>query len=311
MGDGGLMDGDDLFGVFLPSNEWHCYILQTAVWAAKELGLDGIEKEAESYYGDALACTLDAMERGAIAEPDGSRWIPGVPDKTCGSKFSATCAIYPHRIIDPHGELANGTMGKLTDVLSPGGVPVGMGWMKEGCWVATAIDTISYAAMERGENDLAASFLYPTLNHGTPLFSWCEERMPEPGTEVTSGDRQHTWTPLSVNRFVRDSLIMEDGDTLHICRASQRHWLMDGKRIAVRNANTHWGKVDFSLERNGDKVGFELTFNEAAKPPAADEKKRPGKVVLYIRTLENETIHEFYSNPYANSQIPRVSFNCP
>jgi hypothetical protein len=131
--------------------------------------------------------------------------------------------------------------------MSPGGLPLNTGWMPNGLWVAIALDNLAEAHLARDEGDEAASLLYATLNHATPLITWCEERGPEPGAKETTGDRQHLWTPVAVVRAVRDSLVMEDGVDLHLGRGIPRHWFSTGKPIGIQEAATHFGDVSYEM----------------------------------------------------------------
>jgi hypothetical protein len=280
MGDGGLMDGDDYYGYFIPSNVWHCFIIKLALWSAKELKLADKAKEVQGFLDDALECTLDAIRHGAILESDGTKWIPGVPGKTSGSRFAATNSIYPCELIDPFDELANGTLKKLESNKSEGGIPKDLGWLKGGLWVALALDNLAYAHIEREEYDDAAAYLYPTLNHGTPLYTWCEERLPEPGAARITGDIQHTWTPHIVNRFLRDCLLMERGNILHVASVTDRSWLADGLSLGVERANTHFGIVKYSIKRENSKT-IKVDFS-------LEEKIKPEKIVVHFRLPEKE-----------------------
>jgi len=49
-----------------------------------------------------------------------------------------------------------------------------------------------------------------------------------------------------LERF-RNMLVMEDGQSLWLARATPRAWLEQGKRIAVRNAPTHFGVVAYEI----------------------------------------------------------------
>lgn len=42
-------------------------------------------------------------------------------------------------------------------------------------------------------------------------------------------------------------LVMEEGETLWLARATPRAWLKQGKRTAVRNAPTHFGTVAYEI----------------------------------------------------------------
>jgi hypothetical protein len=166
-------------------------------------------------------------------------------------------AAFPTRLLDPHDPLITGTLKYIEAHMSPGGIPIHTGWMKDGMWVAITLDNIAETHLVRDEGDIASKLLYATLNHGTPLYTWCEERGQEPNTKQTSGDRQHLWTPVSVVRFVRDALVMEDPDTLHLARGIDRSWLGSGKTVAVESAPTHFGAISYDLKF--DKASLKLT----------------------------------------------------
>jgi len=247
MGDCGLMGEDDSFyGVFLAHNILAVFADAMTVAAAEILGKIADLPELRHIHETGRADLLVAMDRGAIQESD-YRWIPGVPGHTCGSRWGALYAAFPCRILPPNHELITGTIRKLESRISPGGIPVHTGWMKDGMWVAITLDNLAEVLLLRGQGDAAVRYLYATLNHGTPLYTWCEERGQEPGAKECTGDRQHLWTPVAVARFIRDLLVMEDGQTLLLAHGTARHWLEQGKKIAITNAITHFGVVSYEI----------------------------------------------------------------
>ena len=182
MGDAGLMNDGDLYGVFLPHNIWAVYADRLAVKAAKILGRTADLAELQKIYETARDDLLQAIRRGAI-QADGYR-----------------------------------------------------------------------AHLARGNGDAAARYLYATLNHGTPLYTWCEERGQEPGTSKCSGDRQHLWTPVAVVRAIRDSLVWEEGDGLRLALGTDRSWLAGGKPVGIADAPTHFGRVSYQLQYDSAKA---------------------------------------------------------
>jgi hypothetical protein len=157
-------------------------------------------------------------------------------------------ALFPCELLPPNHELIDGTLRHIEAHLSPGGIPINTGWMSDGMWVAITLDNIAEAHLARGNGDAATEYLYAVLNHGTPLYTWCEERGQEPGTQKTSGDRQHLWTPVAVVRAVRDCLVMEQGDELHLALGVPRSWLASGQPGGVDHAPTHFGLISYSVQ---------------------------------------------------------------
>ncbi len=245
MGDCGLRGEDGSFyGVFLPHNILAVYADAAALEAAEILGREEDLPELRRIHRAGLDDLLSALDRGAITE-DGYRWIPGVPGQTLGSRWGVLYAAFPCGILPPHHELITGTLRKCEARMSPGGQPVHTGWMKDGMWVAITLDNIAELLLLRDEGEKAAAYLYSSLNHGTPLYSWCEERGQEPGAKECAGDRQHLWTPVAVARFIRDALVLEDGGVLHLCRGAARQWY---QKLAVEKAPTHFGLVSYAIK---------------------------------------------------------------
>jgi hypothetical protein len=217
--------------------------METASMLGKADEAEELRKICETGHAD----LVQALTAGAIKE-DGYAWIPGVAGKTCGSRWGALNALLPCGTLPADHELITGTIKQLRAHMSPGGLPLNTGWMQNGLWVAIALDNLAEAHLARDEGDEAAALLYATLNHATPLVTWCEERGPEPGAKETTGDRQHLWTPVAVVRAVRDSLVMEDGrGNLHLGRGIPRHWFATKKPIGIQNASTHFGNVTYEM----------------------------------------------------------------
>jgi hypothetical protein len=252
MGDAGLMDDGDLYGVFYPHNIWAVYADRLSVEAAEILGKTDDLPELRRIYETARADLLQSLERGSIPE-NGYRWIPAVPGKTSGSLWGGLNALFPCRLLTPDHPLITGTIRHMEARLSKGGIPIHTGWLANGMWVAITLDNLAEAHLARGNGDAAARYLYAVLNHGTPLYTWCEERGQEPGTAECTGDRQHLWTPVAVVREIRDSLVMEQEDGLHLAAGTAREWLGSGKPVGIKDAATHYGPVSYAMRYDKEK----------------------------------------------------------
>jgi hypothetical protein len=263
-GDCGLVDGDDYYGVYYPHNFWATFADGCTYAAAKILNRPEL-KEVELIYQTALKDLLASLENGAIEE-EGYRWIPGAPGKTTGSRWGALNALYPCQLLPADHELITGTIMKMESQMSPGGIPIHTGWQKDGMWVAMTLDNLAQALLVRGESEKVGEYLYATLNHGTPVYTWCEERGQLPGDTNCTGDRQHLFTPVAVIRCVRDMFVMEEDDGLHIGRAVHRSWLVSGQVIGVRNAPTHFGEVSWELQydKEAGKISGWVEFPESS-----------------------------------------------
>ncbi len=246
MGDCGLMNDNDLYGFFIPHNIWAVYADKLAAEAAEILGKTNDLPELRRIHETARRDLIECMNRGAI-QANGYRWIPGVPGKTTGSRWGVLNAFTPTGLLDGDDPLIKGTLQFIESNMSKGGQPIHTGWMADGSWVAITIDNLAETYLALGDGDTAIRYLYSSLNHATPLTTWCEERGQEPGTAQCSGDRQHLWTPVALVRCVRDCLVMESGDGLNLALGVDRGWMASGAPVGISKASTHFGEVSYEV----------------------------------------------------------------
>ena len=253
MGDCGLMDGNSIYGYFYSHNIWAVFADSLSYCAAKILDKKEDEKEMKQIYKQAKFDLLMSMKKGAIKEKDEVSWLASTPGKKGGSSWGLMSAIFPTSLLSPHDSLMSGTIKHYTTNVSPGGLHLHTGWQWDGMWAAISLNDYAEAYLVRGESDKANELLYAVLNHGTPLYSWCEERGKFPNTIKKYGDLQHLWTPIATVRFIRDMLIMEDRQTLHLARGINREWLYSGKKIGVEKASSYFGDVSYQLSFDKEK----------------------------------------------------------
>jgi len=291
MGDGGLMNGSDFFGVFYPHNNLAVYADRLSVEAGEALNATDELPALRQIHEAALQDLRASLRAGAMRE-DGFQWIPGSPSNPSGSRWGALYTLYPCETLDADDPLITGTLKKIEGHISPGGQPVHTGWMEDGAWAAITLDNVAEAHLELGDSDAAIAYLYSTLNHGTPLYTWCEERGLEPQTKKTSGDRQHLWTPVAVVRFLRDSLVMEQSGSLHLGLATARSWLRQGGTVGVRNAPTHFGNVSYQIKSDVDNGVIRAEI-------AAPTREKPKQVFLHLRHPQSKQMREIKVNGVA------------
>lgn len=281
-GDCGLMNDDDMYGIFLPHNLWSVYADRVAMEAAQVVGTHAEAEELRGIYEAGLADLMVAMERGAITEGD-HRWLPGVPGKTSGSLWGGLNALFPCGLLAPDHGLVTGTLKHMESRLSPGGIPIHTGWMPNGMWVAITLDNLAETHLRLGNGDAAARYFRATLNHGTPLFTWCEERGQEPNTAECTGDRQHNWTPIAVTRCLRDMLVMEQGETLHLALGADREWLASGRPLGITGSATEFGKVGYTLRLDPET---QVVTGEVE----LSERRGPDRMVVHLRLPDGRKV---------------------
>jgi len=86
--------------------------------------------------------------------------------------------------------------------------------------------------------------------HASRTNGWTEEIFLD--TRQGTGDMPHGWAAAQFVHFLRNALVYEDNDVLHLCWGAREDWLNNG--ITVRRAPTRFGAVDFDLRKSSDSV---------------------------------------------------------
>ena len=258
MGDCGMMNRGDYYGVFYPHNILSVAADLKTLEAAKILGKEEdvllLAKLCEEAK-DALMTSI----RANLAEVDGCRIIPSVAGAPLTSLYGCLYALFPAGLLNGDDPIVRDTVRLIENgKQSEGGLPIGMGWMRDGLWVAMALSNVARAYLRMGLYADAAKYLYPAFNHASPFVTWCEERGAEAGAAKISGDRQHLWTPLSVCQYLTEALFFEDDEAIHICAGIMPEWLSEGKEISVKGYRSHYGKTDFAVKNTGGDYAFSL-----------------------------------------------------
>lgn len=281
MGDCGLKDGNDFFGVFYPHN---CYAIlsdRITAKAAKILGFSDDAAEISAWVTEAENALIASLRAEAVNDGNGSVHIPSGPTaKTGTSRFGALLA-YMTDILEFADPLIQGTLKWLESDLSEGGLPLNLGWLKNGLWVAIALDEISAAYLKAGLGDNAVNYLYPTVNHASPFTTWCEERGKEPSSTSKTGDMEHLWTPVALCRYLLDALCFTTENGLRLASGTPREWLEEGKTLGITGLRVPGGAViEYTIAR--EKKECLSFFMHTDKP------EKLGVIELALRLPEQD-----------------------
>ncbi len=280
MGDAGLMNGNDYYGVYYPAN---CQALGADLYTLKVAEILGKTEdiaELTAICEEAKTDLLTSMRTNIVTSGEHA-FIPGIATASNSSLYGCLFSFYPCDILGADDPMVQSTLKYVQSKrISEGGLPMGTGWLADGLWVAMALDNFAAAYLRMGLYDEAAAYLYPVLNHASRFVTWCEERGAEAGSAVKTGDMQHLWTPLSVCSYVLDALCFTDGDTLHLCAGLPRDLLADGKKLSVKGLCTELGKLTMKLENRNGRIKWSVRFD---RPEQNDLS-----VVLHLRTPEGD-----------------------
>ena len=221
--------------------------LRVTAGLAREFGTNEELAELEAAYEDARQCLLRSMELCAVAF-QGGRYVPAsIVPQGGGSTANCVAFAYPGRLVPYDHPLVSGTLVWYESHPTRTGIPLGGGWLAEGIWPGGAIDCPAPVYLRRGEIDRLSNLVYGGLNCASPVWTWPEERGPDPGSSLTSGDLQEAWFPVHFCRLLRDCLLYEEDGVLHLAKGVPRFWYTLGGAIGVQRVPSHFGTVSYCI----------------------------------------------------------------
>ncbi len=130
--------------------------------------------------------------------------------------------------------------------------------------------------LERGEIERVLLGFYGSLAYGMSRGTWSGVEL----TNILTGNNWPTLPHLRSGtqqlRLLRNMLVREDGDRLVLAQAAPQHWLADGKRVAVLDAPTHFGKVSYTIDSHADQGRIAVKLDPPGRTPAK-------AIVLHLR----------------------------
>jgi hypothetical protein len=143
-------------------------------------------------------------------------------------------------------------------------------------WAYIAVDYgLSY--LRRGEPDRAADWFYVYVDHASGCLDWgegvdtkavfTEYDPPRPGIRA-GGQMPHGWASAMYVSYLRNLMLQEQGNDLHIAPGTPRKWLGQSQPIGVEHAPTQFGTVSYKLQADPDRetIHGRITLNPQRKP---------------------------------------------
>jgi hypothetical protein len=248
---------------------WAVGGLRAVAGVAQDIGFTGdaayLERVASEYM-EALEASWAAVEKRL-----GRRVMPIAPDRDIDSaSVGVVAAVYPLGIMSPDEEIMSNTLRELIDkcfyrdVLYHGILHCGLN---------------AYLSLQVGQclmknRDPYALTIFDSLvSMATPTWTFPEAINPLTGGGAY-GDGHHGWAVCEFLNFLRNMLLVEEGDRLALLKLSKPEWFAPGNVIGVDKAATFFGEVSYSVECADDTVTFNLP-GAFERPPAAIELNVP------------------------------------
>lgn len=256
-------DNEDITGHVTGHDFWALAGLHGAISIAEGLGRRADATAFRRDYASLRDALLARLRR--VTATTGGYILPGL-DARGGQDWGNMMAVYPERVLDPHDAMVTATLDSTRARYAEGVMTYG-----DGFWLHDYL-TMKNTETEviRGDQQPALEELYAVLLHTSATHAGFETSIRPWGARDFGGNlTPHGWFAACYRTLLRDMLVREAGDTLHLLSVLSPAWLAPGDSVVVRGAPTDFGPVSFRLDVLGDS-GATLTMAAAfIRPPAA------------------------------------------
>ena len=270
--------------------------------------------EAAAYRRDIIEAFTEAMRRSPVVRLRDGRWVPHVPSEVHrrGRSYGwipetlegAICLVITG-LLDPFDRRSTWILDDFEDNLclseqygySLTGEAFERRWFSHGGVSQQANllrNPIAYLARDEVKHFLRAAFNAFAVTYFPDTRMMTEHALPEIGDWF--GDHYKSSDEANAASYVRLMFVMERGDDLWLGAAIPRYWLVDGRRIGIENAATHFGPMSVVLESRAATGEIEMRIDPPRRNPPRVVHARfrhPEKKRLVRCTVDGKPCNRF------------------
>ncbi len=254
-------DNENISGHLTGHNFWALAGLKNAIALANGIGATADAKAFQREYDDYFAAFKNVLDQQTAATHG---YIQPSLDSTGGQDWGNMLAVYPEIILDPHDPMVTATLNATRAKYQEGITTYGDGKFLHHYLTMKNTETETI----RGDQQMAIEELYAMLVHTSSTHAGFEFAIRPWGTrDFGLNLSPHGWFAAKFRAALRNMLIREQGDDLHLLSVTSPEWFKAGDTISVKRAPTNFGKIDFIVEVKDDShAALDLNTRFRAAP---------------------------------------------
>ena len=255
-------DNEDITGHVTGHDFWALAGLKNAIVLARDLGKSDDLTAFQTEFDSMRNALIGRLK--AVTAHTGGYITPGL-DTLGGQDWDNMSALYPEILLDPHDPMVTGTLNATRAKFQEGLMTYGDGrWLHHYLTIANTESEII-----RGDQELAARDLYALLVHTSATnagFEFCIR--PWGDRDFGMNLAPHGWFAARYRTMLRNMLIREEGENIHLLSCVSPEWTKNGATIGIRNAPTNFGPMNFTLTTRGTSSVLKLESGLTRRPKA-------------------------------------------
>jgi hypothetical protein len=225
--------------------------LQSAIEVARATGHDADATRFQQEYDDYHRTFFALLDKATTANGGA---IPPALDATGwpGTDWGNLLSVTPVQLLDPHDPRVTATLlrsqSRYQEGITTYAEPDDGQFLHH---YLTIKNTLT--ELVRGDQQQAIREFYAELLHTSSTHAGFEYAIRPWGSRDFEGNlAPHGWFAADYRNLLRNMMLREDGDTLHLLSAVSPEWIGSGKRIRVERAPSSFGMTDFTLRMTSE-----------------------------------------------------------
>ena len=253
-------DNEDITGHVTGHNFWALAGLKNAIALADGLGHKQEAADFRREYADFFKAFVAALNQ--VTQKTGGYMPPGL-EGPGGQDWGNMLAVYPEIILDPHDPMVTATLERTRAKYQEGIMTYGDGRFVHHYLTMKNTETETV----RGDQEMAVGELYALLVHTSSTHAGFEYSILPWGPRDFDGNlAPHGWFAAKFRAALRNMLVREQGNELHLLSVISPEWVKDGQKITVHRAPTNLGQVNFDLEFAPGRATLSLDNHFSEQP---------------------------------------------
>jgi hypothetical protein len=234
-------DNEDISGHVTGHNFWALAGLKNAATLAEAVGDRDAAAAIAAESEDFRSTFLGHLRR--VTRTTGGAIPPGL-DTPGGQDWGNMLSVYPEEILDPHDPMVTATLQATRAKYQEGIMTYGNGrWLHHYLTMKNTETEVIRGDQENAIRELYALLLHTASTHTG--FEYCI--LPWGTRDFGMNLAPHGWFSAKLRALVRNMMVREQGNDLHLLSCLSPAWVRDGASIALRRAPTDFGRVEFTL----------------------------------------------------------------
>lgn len=261
-------DNENIKGHVTGHNFWTLIGLKNAVTIADALGRKQDAQDWRALYADFHDTLMKVLNE--VTAPTGGYIPPGLEGER-GEDWGNMLAIYPEILLDPEDAKVTATLKATRAKYQEGLMTYGGGkWLHHYLTIENTETEVI-----RGDQEMAVEELYALLLHTSSTHAGFEFAIwPWSTRDFATNLAPHGTFSAKFRILVRDMLVREQGNDLHLFSCVSPEWMKPGSNIRLHHSPTIFGEVSLDLQV--------LEAGHARIHLANRLDHIPGKLVLHL-----------------------------